>query len=85
MAQVSEREQKNIMATMQSYIDSYNEQYRSWEKNLSDSEWSCLLRYLGHIEGIKETLESIGYKTMLVMDKKKYCVGPIEKFSMWSA
>ena len=83
---ITKQELETITDDLRVSVECYNEAYDEYEKSrgivaVSDG-WACVLRHLGHIEGVRSTLEALGYRVKLVYDQEKPVPGPITSFDI---
>ena len=83
---IAKKELEAITNDLRVSVECYNEAYDEYDKSrgivaVSDG-WACVLRHLGHIEGVRSTLEVLGYRVKLVHDQEKHVPGPITNFEI---
>ena len=83
---ITKKELDTITNDLRVSVECYNEAYDDYLKarrnDAASSEWACVLRHLGHIEGVRSTLQAIGYRVNLVHDQEKLVPGPITSFDI---
>ena len=83
---ITKKELETITNDLRVSVECYNEAYDDYEKAkgivaVSDG-WACVLRHLGHIEGVRSTLQALGYRVNVVHDQEKPVPGPITNFDI---
>jgi len=83
---ITKKEIETITNHLRVSVECYNEAYDEYEKvrdiPAASCEWACLFRHLGHIEGMRSTLQALGYSVKLVHDQEKPVPGPITNFEI---
>ena len=83
---ITKQELEAITNDLRVSVECYNEAYDDYEKardtSAASGEWACVLRHLGHIEGVRSTLQALGYRVKLVHDQEKPVPGPITSFDI---
>lgn len=83
---ITKKELETITNDLRVSVECYNEAYDDYLKardtSAASSEWACVLRHLGHIEGVRSTLQALGYRVNVVHDQEKPVPGPITNFDI---